>query len=334
MSVKVLRPGLLTTVQDLGRYGYQKHGVIVSGAMDSRSMRLANLLVGNPEGEAVLEMTLLGPTLRLTRDTLLAITGGDLSPEIEGEKLPMRKPVWVKGGSVLKFGACRSGYRAYLAFAGGLDIPEVMGSKSTYLRAGIGGYQGRALKEGDEIGVKTPTGQSLTWLKKVPDNPSGCSFASTSWFIAGESIPKGSKPVRIRATKGSQFENFTKDSQAQFFSDTFKLSAQSDRMGYRLSGLAMNLTQKLEMISEAVALGTVQVPPDGNPIILLADRQTVGGYPRIAQVAVADIPLIAQLKPGDFIQFEEIALTEAEQLYREKEKFIQEVKTAIKLRMT
>ncbi|WP_134702840.1 biotin-dependent carboxyltransferase family protein [Ammoniphilus sp. YIM 78166] len=334
MSVEVLRSGLLTTVQDLGRYGYQKHGVIVSGAMDSLAMRLSNLLVGNAEGEAVLEITLLGPTLRLNKDTLLAITGGDLSPEIDGLSVPMRRPVWVKGGSILKFGACRSGCRAYVAFAGGFDIPEVMGSKSTYMRAGLGGYEGRALKEGDQITIKEPTGQSLAWFSKGSEKLSSCRFATTSWSIAGNPVSKGSKLVRIRATKGSQYEFFTSDSRVQFFNETFKVSAQSDRMGYRLSGVAMQLTEKIEMISEAVALGTVQVPPDGNPIILLADRQTVGGYPRIAQVAVADIPLIAQLKPGDEIQFEEIALAEAEQLYRENEKFIQEVKTSIKLRMT
>ncbi len=334
MSVEVLRPGLLTTVQDLGRYGYQKHGVIVSGAMDSPALRLANLLVGNEEGEAVLEITLLGPTLRLTKDTLLAITGGDLSPEIDGVRVPMRRPVWVKGGSILKFGACQSGCRAYVAFAGGFDIPEVMGSKSTYMRAGIGGYEGRALKEGDQIGIKEPAGQSIGWFRKVLDEPFDGSFATTSWSIAGNPVSKGTKLVRIRATKGSQYEHFTPASRIQFFNGSFKVSAQSDRMGYRLSGLAMHLTEKIEMISEAVALGTVQVPPDGNPIILLADRQTVGGYPRIAQVAVADIPLIAQLKPGDEIQFEEITLSEAERLYRENEKFIQEVKTSIKLRMT
>ncbi|HJV44485.1 MAG TPA: biotin-dependent carboxyltransferase family protein [Bacillota bacterium] len=333
MSMKVLKPGLLTSIQDLGRYGYQKHGVIVSGAMDSYSLRIANLLVGNEEDEAALEITLMGPTLRIEQDSLLAITGGDLSPTVDGKSIPMWRPVYVKSGSVIQFGACKLGCRSYLAVAGGYDVPEVMGSRSTYLRAGVGGYQGRALKEGDQLSYKFPFELSIQVMQNLIREISSSSFFSTSWSVGREYIPQDSLLIKVRVMRGSQFEQFTVDSRNQFFSSPFQVTPQSDRMGYRLSGPILELAEPLEMISEAVSLGTIQVPSDGNPIILLADRQTVGGYPRIAQVIQVDIPVIAQMKPGSKILFQEISLDEAEELYFEKERSIQDLKAGIRLRL-
>ncbi|AIF52276.1 biotin-dependent carboxyltransferase family protein [Pelosinus sp. UFO1] len=328
MSIKVMTPGLLTSIQDLGRSGYQKYGVIVSGGMDSYSLRLANMLVGNEEGEAVLEITLVGPTLLLEEDILLAITGGDLSPTINGQPIPMGRPILVKQGSVLKFGVCQSGCRAYLAVRGGYNIPEVMGSKSTYIRAGIGGYQGRALLAGDVLLIKEPQ-TDLPLLVSLSKKLGSHSFAFTSWYVGKFYTSQKSQEYIIRVMPSSQFEFFTSDSREHFFQQAFKITTQSDRMGYRLAGPRLQLAEPLEMVSEAVALGTIQVPPDGNPIVLLADRQTVGGYPKIAQVAAVDNAYLAQVKPGETIRFQEISLAEAEGLYVAREKEMEQLKIAI-----
>lgn len=332
MGITVINPGLLTTIQDLGRYGYQKYGIIVSGAMDTYSLRLANLLVGNKEGEAALEITLMGPSLEIEKGTLLAITGGDLSPTINGEPIPMWRPVYLHKKSILRFGACKSGCRSYLAVAGGYDISEVMGSKSTYLRAGIGGFQGRGLQKDDVLQLKSPKEESLKIMESLSQKHSSNLFSSTSWYLRKKSIIKDSQNIKIRVIRNRQFDQFSLDSKKQFLNCSFKIAHQSDRMGYRLHGPALKLEKPLEMISEAVALGTIQVPPDGNPIILLADRQTVGGYPKIAQIATVDISKVVQSKPGDRISFEEISLEEAERLYIEREKYIQNLKIAITLR--
>ncbi|MGO4889231.1 biotin-dependent carboxyltransferase family protein [Anaerobacillus sp. MEB173] len=327
MSMKVLRPGLLTTIQDLGRVGYQKYGVIMSGAMDTYALRVANLLVGNEEGEAGLEITLSGPTLQFEKDSLIAITGGDLSPTIENKPVPQWKPVVVKKGSVIQFGHCITGCRAYLAVAGGFDVPEVMESRSTYLRAGIGGYHGRALQIGDQIEFRDTSELSLL-IQRLTEIDEQY-FLTTSW-----SVKQADNKQKIRVLRGAQYDAFTSESKDAFFEKRFQVSPQSDRMGYRLSGAALTFSQSLEMISEAVSLGTVQVPPDGNPIILLADRQTTGGYPRIGQVVTVDIPLIAQMKPGEFIQFEEISLKEAEQLFMNRERDIRELSTGLSLKIS
>lgn len=333
MSIKVLRPGLLTSIQDLGRYGYQKHGVIVSGAMDSFSLRIANLLVGNQEGEAALELTLMGPSLRIEKDILMAITGGDLSPTVDGVLIPMWRPVYLKGGSTLQFGACKSGCRAYFSISGGYNIPEVMGSQSTYLRAGIGGFLGRALKKGDVLETKAPQERSLRYMQQLAKEDSRASFVSTAWYIGRGHIPQDFGHVKIRITRGRQFDQFTADSIEHLLQSPFQVTPQSDRMGYRLSGASLKLENPSEMISEAVALGTIQVPPDGNPIILLADRQTAGGYPKIAQMATVDVGIVAQSRPGADIWFQEIPLAEAERLYLERENAVKKLKMIIFLKM-
>jgi len=333
MGIKVLTPGLLTSIQDLGRYEYQKYGVIVSGAMDSHSLRLANILVGNEEGEGVLEISLVGPTLHMETDVMLAITGGDLSPSIDGKPVPMWRPVYLKEGSILQFGPCRSGCRSYLAVAGGYNVPPIMNSVSTYLRAGIGGFQGRGLQVGDVLAVKDLQEQSRRLLGQLAQKTVSHSFVATSWYIGSSHIPKNPQHVEIRVMKGSQFEHFTRNSQQELLKSPFQVTTQSDRMGYRLSGPIIKLAHPLEMVSEAVALGTVQVPPDGNPIILLADRQSVGGYPKIAQLATVDVATVAQTKPGGKIWFTEISLDEAEELYCAREKALQDLRMAISFKI-
>ncbi|VBB09805.1 allophanate hydrolase subunit 2 [Lucifera butyrica] len=329
MSLTVVRPGLLTTIQDLGRTGYQKYGVIVGGGMDSYSLRLANLLVGNEEGEAALEITLTGPMLKIEGDVLMAITGGDLSPTVAGEPVPMGRPVYLKQGTVLQFGACRTGCRSYLAVAGGYTVPEVMGSKSTYLRAGIGGFRGRPLQPGDMLATNPTPAASVRFMKRLAGKAPHTALAATSWYAGRGHIPLA-QPATVRAMRGGQYENFTPDSREQFWHSIFQVTPKSDRMGYRLTGPGLHLAEPLEMISEAVSLGTIQVPPDGNPILLMADRQTTGGYPKIAQVALADVPLVAQMKPGGKIRFQEISLLEAERLYIKREHSMQMIRTAIR----
>ncbi|TDL91854.1 biotin-dependent carboxyltransferase family protein [Vibrio vulnificus] len=321
MSLRVIKPGLLTSIQDLGRKGFQQHGVIVSGAMDAHSLRIANMLVGNEQGEAALEITLMGPTIKVEKNCLISITGGNLSPTIDNKVVPMWRPILVKSGTMLRFKGCKSGCRAYLAVAGGFAIPEVMESKSTYLRAGIGGYMGRALKADDVLEFNEPS-------KNLDDREGAFSFPK--WFVNEKEFLPGGKPL-IRFIDGSQYEYFTDYSKDSFVAGAFKVSNQSDRMGYRLSGPTLKLKDNVELLSEAVTNGSVQVPPDGNPIILLADSQTTGGYPKIAQVITADLPIIAQVKPGESIQFSRVNLNEAERLFLQKERQLKELQVSVSL---
>ncbi len=333
MSIRVLRPGLLTSVQDLGRFGFQKYGVIVGGGMDPLALRVANLLVGNDEKEAVLEITLVGPSLLIERDALLSLTGADLSAKIGEAPFPMWRPVYVKKGSVINFGSCKSGCRAYLAVAGGFALEPVLGSKSTYLRGGIGGYHGRALAAGDVLCVNNIPEKSRAMMERLQAEVKGADHAAAEWSVGREVRRFHERRGALRVIRGRHFSLFTENSQRDFFQHFFLITPQSDRMGYRLKGPALELKEPKEMISEAVSHGTIQVPPDGNPIVLLSDRQTIGGYPRIAQVVTVDFPVVAQLKPGDRIRFEEISLAEAEQLYVAREREMQELKTGIAFKM-
>jgi antagonist of KipI len=319
MSIQVIRPGLLTSIQDLGRFGMQKHGVIVSGSMDSFAHRVANILVGNQESEAVLEITMLGPKLQFKEDSLIAICGGNLSPTIAGQTIPEWRPVFVKKGSLLSFGAVKSGCRAYLAVMGGFDIPDIMDSRSTYLRAGIGGFNGRALKEGDVLHVQTPSDLAVRRIRRLYDKAGTKAVAVSEWSVSKEILPAYQQNPMIRVIRGGQFDWFTVESRERFFKDEFLVTPQSDRMGFRLTGQQLSFSEPQELISEAVTAGTIQVPSEGNPIVLMADRQTTGGYPKIAQVATVDLPIIAQVKPGEKVRFQEIQLEEAQVLLRSRE---------------
>jgi biotin-dependent carboxylase uncharacterized domain len=330
VSISVLNPGLQSTIQDLGRHGYQKYGVIVSGAMDSYAMRLANIAVGNNENEGVLEITMIGPSLELEMGTLISITGGNISPTINGKKIPMGRPVYIKEDCVLNFGACLAGCRSYLAIAGGFDVPKVMESKSTYLRAQFGGFNGRALKKGDILNIGAKSVAAIKIIKKLQEINQKGEFVATSWYV-GDSTAENTNSTIIRVFKDRQFDNISDVSINKFFNSEFNVDNKSDRMGYRLCGEKIELKERLEMISEEVSIGTIQIPPDGNPIILLADRQTTGGYPKLAHVASVDIQKIVQLKPNSKIKFKQITLKEAERLYFERERYIDELKKAIRL---
>ena len=320
--LKILKNSLQTTVQDLGRNGFQKYGVIASGAMDPYAHRLANLLVSNEEQAATLEITLVGPAIEFTEDTVIALCGGDLSPKLDGQAAPMWRMLSVKKGNTLTFGEPRMGARCYLAIAGGIDVPEVMGSRSTYLRAGIGGFHGRALEKGDEVQIGQISRHQLSLL--VQEAKSG-----SDWLLPP--VRYFEEPI-IRMMPGRQFDLFDDNSKKRIFREPFAVSSNSDRMGYRLEGPHLALENPEELISEAVAFGSVQVPVDGNPIVLLADRQTTGGYPKIGQVASVDLPLISQLKPGQQLRFKEISLADAQQRWIEQEQSIRQLKAAIKLK--
>lgn len=326
--ITIIKPGLLTTVQDLGRYGFQRNGVVVSGAMDQEAHRIANWLTGNSEAEASLEITLSGPVIHFSTDTVIALSGGDLTPMINGQKIRMNRPVAVKKDSELRFGTCVYGCRTYLAMAGGFGVPQVMNSTSTYLRAGVGGKDGRSLKAGDSLGNKkqaNPVNRlASALLKNAP-------FKELTWCIPPKEW-SGKRSLPIRVISGRHHRLFTDESKKQFSTASFKVEPQSDRMGYRLKGPKLELAEKKEIISEAVTFGTIQVPPEGQPIILMADRQTVGGYPKIAEVASVDLPRLAQRKPGDAIHFETISFRQAKSLYITKEKRLRELKLGISLK--
>ena len=311
------KSGMQTTVQDLGRTGFQKYGVVASGAMDSYALRMANLLVGNEENAAALEITLMGPLIQFDEDHVISICGGDLTPQLDGKAVKSWRAITAMKGQTLTFGKLRSGSRCYMAVAGGISVPEVMGSRSTYLRAKLGGYQGRALESGDQLAI----GDAGAAQKSAVQDE--------SWFVP--SPPYSSEPV-IRVMKGRQFDLFSEESRKHFFSEAFSVNSQSDRMGYRLDGPRLVLAEAQEMISEAVVFGSIQVPSDGNPIILMADRQTAGGYPKIAEVITVDLPLISQLKPGDCLRFKEVSVEEAQRLLKLQEKTINCLKRALKIK--
>lgn len=330
MSLRVIQPGLLTTFQDSGRIGLQQYGVIVSGAMDPLALQIANHLVGNDDHEAAMEITLSGPTLLLEQDCLIAITGADLSAKIDGHPIPGWRPVWVRGGSQLQFGAPVFGVRAYLSVAGGFDLPVVMNSRSTYLRAGLGGFEGRALRAGDRIALRSPSRASLLRADRLARAANDRPFACASWSANFDRLGYSSHPV-IRVTRGNQYDWFTDESLLAFTSEQFRVTPQSDRMGYRLSGPPLQLSEPRELLSEAVTMGTIQVPGNGQPIVLMADRPTTGGYAKIAQIATVNLSALAQVLPGTELRFQFISLEESQSLYRSQHDMLQRLRQGIQL---
>ncbi|WP_232698756.1 5-oxoprolinase subunit C family protein [Brevibacillus daliensis] len=351
MSIQVLKPGLLTTIQDQGRAGYQRFGVVTSGTMDVVAMRVANLLVGNDEYAPVLEMTLVGPKLRFQKDTLLAITGGDLTAKVYGRSLPLNRPVYLKADTVVEWFGCRDGCRAYVAVAGGFAGTEVLGSKSTYLRGSWGGHHGRNLKAGDQITYQN-SGRLSNQFKDslsrrmndtntihrnielhTDHNANSPAWFAPDWRVGSVITNLYSRRSRVRIISGTHFTDFTIESQRNLVNQSFRITPQSDRMGYRLKGAQLTLSEPLELLSEAVVHGTIQVPPEGNPIILLSDRQTTGGYPRIGQVITVDLPLLAQAKPGEEIMFKLVDHREAERLLIKREDALLELQQGIRMAM-
>jgi len=333
MSLSIRRPGLLTTVQDLGRHGYQKDGILVSGAMDATALRVGNLLVGNPEDTAGLEITLLGPKIRFDADHLIALTGAHLSPTLNGQPVGQHRPVWVGAGTELAFGAPVAGGRTYLAVSGGLAIAPVLGSQSTYLRAGLGGLHGRALQAGDQIPCAGPTaaGRQLVRQFALPEQRGA--WVPARWTPSPELCPRPRPNPIIRAICGPEYEQFTLESQRDFWQQPFLVTTEADRMGYRLQGPVLERQTSAEGLSSAVTFGTVQVPAGGHPIVLMADHQTTGGYPRIAQVATVDFSALAQVLPGQQVRFQEVSLAEAQVLYLAQEWQLRALRRAVDFKL-
>lgn len=319
MTIEVLKPGAQSQLQDMGRWGHQRFGVPVGGAMDAWSHRVANLLAGNAADEATLEIVLMGPSLRFTVPACIAICGADMSPRIGGEPVAMHRRVWVAAGAQLDFGRRMSGLRSYLAVHGGFGVAPVMGSRSTFVRGGFGGFEGRALRKGDVLPLGDAAGmaQPPELGADLPELPAAMPPA------AADAV------VTLRVVRGEQWGAFAPAMQAQFSQAVYRLSPQSDRMGYRLQGPALQRTSADELISEGVAFGTVQVPPDGQPIVLMAERQSAGGYPKIAHVATVDLPLLAQLAPQQGLRFAPIALETAQALYLDREHRLARLRDAL-----
>jgi antagonist of KipI len=308
-TMRVDKAGAHSLLQDSGRYGYQRFGVPVNGAMDEWSHRVANALVGNDDDAATLECTLIGPTVRFAHDTLIALTGADMHASAGGVALPRNRAVMLRHDVPLVLGRCATGARGYLAVRGGVAPPPVMESRSTHARAGYGGFEGRALRAGDRVPVASPAREMLPLARLLVQSGMGCVIASK---VSIDALPGGLDALRF--IPGPQWDRFGAAERERFVTEPFTVSAQSDRMGYRLDGPALMLTTPLEMISEAVNFGTVQVPPSGDPIVLMADRQSAGGYPKLAYVITADLPALAQALPGDELRFRAVTQDEAERL--------------------
>lgn len=290
---KVIKPGFFTTVQDVGRWGFQRYGVPVSGAMDNYALVAANLLVGNKLNDACLEITLLGPELEFLSDTQIAITGAALSPTLNGGNVACWQTLQVCNGDVLSFGRLQSGCRAYVALRGGIDVPVVLGSKSTYVRGGFGGFEGRRLKTGDVIQA-----HKISKLK-------------SDFLVPQELVPCYHDELMVEVVLGPQSDYFTDQGLETLISSIYTVTAESDRMGYRLNGAKVEQKGSLKMISDAVPVGAVQVPRSGKPIIVMRDAQTTGGYPKIAVVSTSDISRLGQAKPNDKIRFSKISTSKA-----------------------
>ena len=316
-AFEVLEPGILTTVQDFGRYGFSQFGVPPSGALDTFSFRVGNLLVGNQEEEACLETTVMGLKLKALREVVIAITGGELFPTLNGESLEMWRTHLLVEGDVITFKRLRSGCRAYLALSGGLIVPKIMGSRSTYLSGRFGGLEGRALKRGD----------ILYMLDRPP------SLKKLGFRFPGDWIPSFKKEVMLRVIPGPQDHHFTEKGFQTFSSSAYQITPQCDRMGVRLEGPKIERRPDVEesIISEGLISGAIQVPGDGKPIIILTELVT-GGYTKIATVISTDLTKVAQLKPGDQVRFEPISIENAHLLLKEQEQRLKEFREIIEQR--
>ena len=316
-AFEILEPGILTTVQDLGRYGFSQYGVPPSGALDPYSFRIANLLAGNAEEEACLEATVMGLKMKALRDVVVSITGGDLSPTLNGESLEMWKTHLLVEGDIISFKSVRKGCRAYLAINGGFVVPKIMGSSSTYLSGRFGGLGGRALRRGD--------------ILYIPGRPS--SLDKLGLRFPNDLIPPFEKEALLRVIFGPQDHHFTQNGFQTFCASSYQVTPQCDRMGVRLEGPKIERQSDVEesIISEGLISGAIQVPGDGKPIIILTEVVT-GGYTKIATVISTDLTKVAQMKPGDRVRFEPISIEEAHRILRGQEEQLKEFKTFFRQR--
>jgi antagonist of KipI len=322
MKALVRSAGFLTSVQDLGRTGFRQSGVSLGGALDTHAMRVANALAGNPNNAAGLEVTLGNLHLRFEDQRMVAWCGGAFKVRIGDKDLPAGHAGLVAKGDDLIMTAPQTGARAWLAISGGIDVPPVLGSRSTDLRGNFGGYQGRALRDGDALALRP--------AKKLPLKKRTVSEwrAPTAWATPGRA------PAMLRFVRGTDWTRFLSRAHTSLVMRSFAVTAASDRMGARLNGPPLDRMRTTDLLSEAVAPGTLQVPPNGEPILLLGDCQTIGGYPKIAHVITADLPMAAQLWPGHQVRFHEVSFMEAQRLLREREEDFARFRVGLSLHMS
>jgi antagonist of KipI len=306
MAIHVIQPGLLTTVQDLGRFGYSHLGISSGGAADRLAMRIANLLAGNPENAATLEMTLTGATLEFDQASVVVLAGGACDCQIAGKTAPMWHAVGVAAREVLVCGGLNTGARLYLAVQGGLHVRPIMGSVSTDLAGHFGGIAGRGLRRGDLLSVRKGSGSRARTLKPG---------AVDTLYSRG--------PVRV--TRGAQHDWFGPEAFDTLLSSPYTVSEESNRSGLRLKGEAMSSRVGTQLLTEGVSLGAIQVPQNGHPIILFVDQHTTGGYPRIANVISADMHRVGQLRPRELVRFAEVTIPEAVRLLRDQEEWLKHI---------
>ena len=333
MGFEILRPGALSTIQDKGRRGFLNQGFQESGACDKYSMKLANLLAGNleePETAAVIEFTLKGGELRFTSDEIIALTGGDMKPTINGSPVPMFSPVLVGQGDILTMELAVSGLRAYMAVYGGIKVPSVMGSRSTNLKCRIGGLEGRQLLEGDYLESGSGTHRFKKIVKRLRGNKKQAAAGEVEPWMRRSSTPYrfyGNEPiVLLRAVMGPQEDAFTALGLNTLVRSPFRLSSDCDRMACRLEGEPIEMKNGADIISDGIAEGSVQISSDRLPMVLMADHQTTGGYAKIATVISTDIPALAQLKPGEWVAFQYVTPGEAVAICRKETEKLDKLK--------
>jgi antagonist of KipI len=320
MNAVVTRAGFLTSVQDLGRTGFRQSGVSTSGALDSFALRVANLLVGNDEGAAGLEITLGGLQLRLEDERIVAWCGGEFDVQIGSRALPAGHVAHLQAGDDLKFGRAQIGCRCWLAISGGIDVPVVLGSRSTDLRANFGGLEGRRLRDGDQLS-----------LGEFRQSETAATAGISSWTAPHDWASPASRHPSLRFIRGVDWNRFNDVTIQRFTQHEFTVSPDSDRMGVRFDGSELKREDETDLISEAVAPGTIQVPPSGKPILLLGDCQTIGGYPKIAQVITVDLGIAAQLRAGDRVRFFEVSLQDAHRLLMERQHDLERFRIGLSL---
>jgi antagonist of KipI len=330
MSATAVRAGFLTSVQDVGRTGFREFGVSLGGALDSFALRVANLLVGNDEGAAGLEITLGGVQLRFDEERIVAWCGGEFSVHLGSTALPAGHTALLPAGEALKFGRPQIGCRCWLAVSGGIDVPLVLGSRSTDLRAQFGGFEGRTLRDGDEL-VLGKFRRSPVFAKTTADKQTAATKSISSWTAPHDWVSPAKRDPILRFVRGVDWNRFNASTLRRFTSETFAVSLDSDRMGVRFDCPELKREDNVDLISEGVAAGTIQVPPSGKPILLLGDCQTIGGYPKMAHVITVDLGIAAQLRASDHVRFSEVSLADAQRLLLERERELERFRIGLSL---
>lgn len=312
MSLKIIRRGLFSTLQERGRYEFGQEGQAVGGAIDSFALNAANLLVGNEEGQTALEITLLGPEILFEREALIAVCGGDLEPSINGQPIPNWRPVYIHPGSVLKFGYARSGFHAYLAVSGGIEVPTAPNSRLINPRQAADAVnQGHPLREGDILQFGMPSESGERRMIALREKAKHRAFATTPWFVSHEIMPSYNAKRRIRVLRSNEFEEFSRDSRERIFTSPFQLKPASNRLQYRLDGVPLRLEHEVP-VTASPGVGTIGIPDGIAPTIQMSASPV--STPHIATVIPVDFPVLSQVRPGERIKFHEISLTEAQEL--------------------